>query len=816
MHTKLAAPAARDKDAGAIFWAAMGGLFFLSGISGLIYEVVWIRMLTRVLGNTTSATSIVLSAYMGGLGLGSLLIGRYADRVRRPLRLYAFLELGIGVAALLSLGLSDRLLPLYRLLYEWGGESRAWSRGAAMVTALVSLLPPTILMGATLPVLCVFGGDRPRFARNVGTLYALNCFGAVTGVLLAGFVLIGEFGESGAMALGVGLSLAVAFGAAALSRAAERPARDAPSRADGAGIDDRRSDPEIVPAGRPVAGDPASVRRVVLVTATASGFIALASQVIWGRMLLLYLGTSIYAFSAMLAVILAGMGVGGLIGGRVVGGRTDPLRLLANLQVYVGLFTLISLHLYSRGSTVKPDLSSGADLPVMAVAPVILLGPLGILWGLIFPVAVQCYTRNATARGRGVAVLYAGNTLGCIAGAAAGGFILIPWLGVSGGATTLAVASLLLALMIFLAQPGGRRPGSWAAKWVLITVFIVLLVAARDPYRLLLMRHMERAFPGGVTVYRYEESPGGTTTAFRAANDPGQRQLWIDGVGMTVLVSPTKLMAHLPLWLADDPREILVICFGMGTTVRSASRHQGLDIWAVELVPAVFQSVGLFHADGPDLLRQPNIHPVVDDGRNFLLLHPKQFDVITVDPAPPLYSAGAVNLYSREFFRLCRDRLRPGGVMCLWVPEANAPEVRAILRTFIEVFDEATIWNSPLREVLGGCYLIGARRPIREIAERVRRGFRDPAVAADLAEWDHSCDQPEKILDLFLGEGRDLAPLLADAPVITDDRPYTEFPLWRALLGRGDYYSPLNGERLRRQLMDRSRARPGTPPRGPE
>lgn len=815
MITNLPAGAGKRKEGGRTFTVVLGGLFLISGVSGLTYEVVWVRMLTRLLGNTASATSIVLSVFMAGLGLGSLSIGRFTDRLRRPLLCYGLLELGIGGTAVLSLGLPNRLLPFYRGLYGWLGESRASLGAVEIAIAFLALLVPTALMGATFPALCSFGSRRcARFTHYVGALYALNAFGAVSGVLLAGFVTIGAVGETRTVMLGVALNSLVGFGALTLSRVSEGPIHeDAKPHRGAATIAPRQGQSLATPAGNRIVPDHgAVVRRLLLLTTATSGFIALGSQVVWGRMLVLYQGTSIYAFSAMLAVILGGMGIGSLAGGNLAGKRSDPLRLLARLQMGVGFGTAFSLSLFGLGDAMKPDLASGQHLAGMAVAPVLFLGPLGLLWGVIFPVTAHCYVRGQGQGGRSISELYAWNTFGCIAGAAVTGFLLIPTLGVSASVRVLAGSSMLLGLIILLVHPDGLRRTSWAAEGYFLVSWGLLLVSAGDPYRQLLSQQMERRFSGPVTLDRYEETAAGTVAAFGRTDDLRWRQLWIDGEGMTVLVSVTKLMAHLPLWLADDPKDILVICFGMGTTVRSASRHEGLEIWAVDRIPTVFDCFALFHPDDSSLLQRPNIHTIVDDGRNLLLLNLRQYDVITVDPAPPLYSAGTVSLYSREFFQLCSDRLRPHGVMCLWVPEGSASEVKAIMRTFFDVFHEATVWNSPLRESVGGCYLIGACRPIQGVAERIRRGFRDRAVVADLKEWGSECDRPEKVLDLFVADRRRLASRLDDVPVITDDHPYTEFPFWRALSQTVDYSKRLSGESLRRQLATASENLPTLPP----
>jgi len=780
-------------------------MFFLSGLTGLLYEVTWLRMLNRLLGSTVYASSTVLAAFMGGLAAGSFLAGRFVDQVRRPLVLYALLELGIGATALLSLRSTDWLLPIYRILHGWSGDSQVLLTGARSVTALLLLLLPTALMGATLPTLCVLAGSRERyFAQHVSVLYAMNTLGAVVGVLLAGFVLIGGIGESGTIAFGVVLNVAIVLGAFRLGRSPRQSDINGPVDAS---EEFRRLSLSTAPhhdEGRVSTGYSARIRWVVLWSVSACGFLALACEVVWGRMLLLYQGTSVYAFSAMLAVVLGAMGIGSLVGGRVVESCRDPLRLLAHLQLAVGISGLASLHFFDSGDIVKPNLSTGQNLYVMGIAPVVLLGPMGFLWGMSFPVAVRSYIASASGldRGRSVAELYSWNTLGGILGASMGGFVLVPWLGVSGSATMLASASLFLGFALLLNGPGQIRQETKVVFGCLVTSCALLVATVGDPYSRLLRRWIDRAFPLDLVVYNQTEGPSGFTTAFGVKNgDRRSRQLWIDGEGMTILITVTKLMAHLPVWLADDPKEILVVCFGMGTTVRSATRHKGLEVWAVELVPSVIQSFGYFHPEGPALLKRPDVHTVVDDGRNFLLMDEKKYAVITVDPAPPLYSAGAVNLYSREFFQICKERLRPHGIMCMWVPEANASETKAILRTFVEVFEHMSLWESPPRHLgSGGFYLIGSNHPLWNIKEKIHDGFRNQDVRADLEEWGNECDQPEKVLDLYVTDGERLRTFLAKSPVITDDRPFTEFPLWRAITRAGEYQRLLNGPRLRSEL----------------
>lgn len=771
-------------------------LFFLSGISGLMYEVVWVRMLGRLLGSTVYATSTVLAVFMGGLALGSFLIGRFVDRSRRPLRLYALLELAIGVSALASLAWPELMLPLYQAIYDASGGSRAWLTAGQVLITMPVLLVPTTLMGATLPVLCAHGArQHADFARCAGSLYGINTLGAVLGVLASGFVLLGEVGETFTLLCGVVLNLVVAaaawgFGARALApvAAASGPQEE-----------------------QPEDGYPARVCRAVVVLFAVSGFVALASEVIWSRMLLLYQGTSIYAFSAMLAVVLAGMGLGSFAGGSLMHWCHDPLLLLARLQLGIGLAQVAALHLYARQQ---------ADLVWPAV---VLLGPLGLLWGLTFPAATACYARTRAQAGRRVGELYAWNTVGCIAGSLAAGFVLLPLLGSSPSLRALAVLSLLGGLALLAVHPQGIRLPARLSEALLAAAGVVLLATAGDPYFTVLERKMRdfysdlleaktsdpyarllgRSTPvryaGALTIYRHVEEAAGTTTAFGADPfDPRARQLWINGCGMTSMSTVTKLMAHLPIALADDPRDVLVVCFGMGTTVRSASRHEGLQIHAVEMVPAVVECFGYYHADGPEILQRDKVHVAIDDGRNYLQMRPQQYDVITIDPAPPLHSAGTVNLYSWEFFQLCRQRLRPAGVVCLWIPPVSYSEVKMLLRTYLDVFPFVSAWSGT--KAHPGFLLMGSHRPLQGVPEKIRQLYRKPAVVADLTEWDQDHDQPEKLLALHVTEGPGLVPLIAGARIVTDDCPYTEFPLWRSRVRDGEYYQVIDPDAYRESL----------------
>ena len=791
------------------------GLFFLSGISGLMYEVVWVRMLTRILGSTIFATSTVLAVFMAGLALGSFLIGRWADRFKNPLLWYAGLEIGIAVSAFLSFSLPNRLLPLYRMIYEWSDGSRAVLTLGQIAIATLVLLLPTALMGATLPTLCAFGGRRVKnFGRCVGTLYAVNTLGSVVGVLSAGFFFIGMIGESWTIVLGAVLNGLVSLAACLLALKFTASPEDLAV-----------SEPEGRFAESPSRGSSVPqhnlyskrVKHLVLFVFAVSGFVALANEVIWGRMLILYQGTSIYAFSSMLAVVLAGIGLGSLGMGHFVDRLRDPLRQLARVQLAIAVAALAGLHLFEWfGVFPATNLGTGSNLSQLLVAPMLMLGPLALLWGMTFPLSVRCYSSSLGSAGRDISELYAWNTVGSILGALAGGFCFMAYWGATASGTGLAVVSALAGVLLLSARPGSLRRSLPVIEGGLLCAGGLLFLTVGTPYFTVIEKRRAPVFRGQSNLYEHIEEAAGTITVFGVSSPTvydRDKQLWVNGVGMTVLCTETKLMAHLPICLAENPRDVLVICLGMGTTIRSASRYQELNIQAVELLPGVIRCMQYFHADALEVLESPNVKAVVDDGRNYLLMRSQEYDVITVDPAPPLYSAGAVNLYTKEFFQLAKKRLRSGGIFCLWVPPDEKTEVSMIMRTFLEVFEHTSVWTGPKYK---GLYLLGSRNPIENVEEKIRRFFGESRVVGDLppgvkdlVEWDRLCDGPEKLINLHVADGDELRELFAGAPIVTDDHPYTEFPLLRVLQERNP--SVLDGDALR-LMLKKSQAAPTAEP----
>jgi spermidine synthase len=741
--------------------------FFFSGASGLIYQIVWVRMLTRYLGATTHATATVLVVFMMGLSIGSYLGGRRADRVKQPLLTYVFLEFAIGAAALLaSFTIIRGLSGYYIQVHHWLGDSPAALLAVRVAFVVPCLLLPTMLMGATLPFMVAFVTRLGQgFQTGLGKLYGINTYGAVAGVLFAAFVLIGELGETASLLTAAALNGAAVVLGIMLWRTQAAPVTEKAPTAE------RDQDAQPYPA---------FLRRMAFATLFVSGLTALAYEILWSRLLVLILKTSIYAFSTMLATFLLGIAWGSAYAARSQRARRAPVVTIALLEMFIGLWTIVGLWLLPFFYTMQAgSVAFRWQLAVDGIACVAIIFPIAFCFGLQFPVAVRCCMSLSAVPGQTTGQAYTVNTIGTIVGSVMAGFLLIPLLGTAHTMLLLASLNLVLGCALFLAAPPTERP-RWglAGAGVVAVIFVGMLPTTGDPYRTIMGQFVGSLWRGNGRILDYLEGAEATTIP-AGASDPRERVLFINGTNMTLLVTETKLITHLPYALTKEPKRLLVICAGMGTTMRSASLYPELEMDVVDIVPEVFRCFGYFHEDIDRVLDHPaGLRLHADDGRNFLLTHPDQYDLITVDPAPPLHSAGTVNLYTREFFDLCKGRLTHGGAFCLWVPPAPESETIMIMKSFHEVFPEGSLWGGL---EYSGFFLVGGHRSFGQTPDQLSAVVDRLSTIDDLGEWSRTYRDPKKLRELYLTDGAGLGRLVAQARAVTDDNPYTEFPLWRQL-----------------------------------
>lgn len=735
-------------------------IFALSGAAGLIYQVTWARWLGLVFGNTTLSVTIVLGCFMLGLALGSRLAGRFLSRMDDPLACYAAMELGIGAFALACPWITRFADRLFTLAIT---STSLTAYGILMRTVISAgvLLLPTTLMGTTFPLLADLFHREPAQTRHwrTGLLYAANTLGAALGIAAAGFVLIELFGVLTTTRLAAAMNLLAAWLAYRLS-GSSKPAQDKP----------------VMSA--PARPNPSG--RLALAVIAWSGALALASEVLWTRTLETIVGNSSYAFSAIVVLYLCGIAAGSWLMSMRLHRLKDHSAWLAATLLGMGLWTAAATGLFGAiasslagygGKMVPLSTIFGHYLEVIS-----LLAPLALLSGACFPLATRLMEPGPKdASGASAARVYGWNTLGSVAGSLAAGFLIAPhWdyvnsLELLAALYGLGAAGAFAVLAVFRRQARqGRRP---AAGLALAAAAVALLCFAKASDKSRYAASFEAKHPPYRMVF-HKAGLQGVTSVAKDMADPRKDILFVNGAGMTVKATDTKMMAHLPMLLHPDPQDTLVICLGMGTTYRSALSHGG-KVTVVELVQEVVEAFDRFHADAPKLKSDPRGRMVVNDGRNFLKLTRESFDVITVDPPPPIDAAGVNNLYSKEFLELAQARLKPGGIMAHWIPYPGTMSgvdddetADMLLATFAQVFPYVYVHSSGAGL---GIHVLGSRQPIPISQPAIEKRLSNKAVARDMNEWD-------RVPRGFLSTGW-ITPLPRHLAMrgTTDDKPLLEF-----------------------------------------
>jgi spermidine synthase len=711
-------------------------LFVLSGFCSLVYQIVWLRLAFAHFGIVTPVLSLVLSVFMLGLGAGSLLGGRWASTLSRrlgvsPAVLYGAAELVIGLGAVMVPAGFD--LGEMLLLRVGAAGSVTYLLLSAIAIGVV-ILPWSIMMGATFPLMMAFVRSQNRIQmQSFSFLYLANVMGAMLGALLSAVVLIELLGFRRTSLVAAALNACIAAASFTLSRVRQTyvafPATLAP----------------VAPEARPTRW-----RELVLFT---TGFCSLAMEVVWTRGFTIILLTTIYAFAAILATYLGATWVGSA----VYRLSLRYARVLANEK-------LLAL---SAACALLPLVLD--DPRVQSNWMVVLAGivPLCATLGYLTPKLVDEYSGgDPRLAGR----CYAINILGSILGPLFAGYVLVVVVGVR-----LALAILALPLCMLAAVAGWRTVPTLAQAARLLPIAVLLGYA--------------------VTISRsYEEWVGGSrprevhrdyaATAIAYGNDMG-RQLVVNGIKITGLTPTTKMMAHLPLALQGHAHDGLVICFGMGTTFRSMVSW-GINTTVVDLTRAVVDSFGFFHKDANAVLASPNAHVVIDDGRRFLQRTDQMFDVITIDPPPPVEAAGSSLLYSTDFYEVAKRHLRPDGILQQWIPEKlnQTQTSEAIARSLMLSFPYVVAFPS----FYGGwgTHFLVSLQPIPKLTadEFVARMPR--AAQLDLREWDPA--NTSKEMATMISAHRvlisEVAPAVPASPAITDDRPFNEYFLLRRWLSR--------------------------------
>lgn len=742
-------------------------LFVVSGLCALVYEVVWFQLLQNVVGSTAVSLGVVLATFMGGMCLGSLALPRLVSPRRHPLRVYAAIELGIGIIGVLTLVFVPFVGRLYTALV---GPTLGGVLMRGLVCA-ICLLPPTMLMGATLPAVARWIQATPRGVSWMGLLYGANTVGAVFGGVLAGFYLLRAYDIATATMVAASLNLAIALVAWFVAR------RFAAGRT----FDVPQADGRVTVPGA----------WVVYVAIALSGASALGAEVVWTRLLSLLFGGTVYTFAMILAVFLTGLGAGSAAGSWVARRTRRPrlafgwTQLLQTLGVaWAALMIADVLPYWPVNPALSPSPWFSMHLDLTRAMWVVL--PAAMLWGASFPLAVASVARPDCDSGRLVGRVYAANTVGAIVGSLAFSLVLIPRLGTRASHQiligTMAVSALLLFVSLAAAQPTAAPTRSRARLWASLSAatagIAAIVIAARVseiPGLLIAYGRYAVTWLDQVDILYTGEGMNASIAVSRVAGT-GARQFHVAGkVEASSLPQDMRLqrmLGHLPALLHPNPRSALVVGFGAGVTAGSVIVHPGLRRLVIcENEPLIPRVMGKwFRDENHDVLHDPRVRVVYDDARNFVLTTNERFDIITSDPIHP-WVKGAASLYTREYFETLRAHLKPGGIVSQWVPlyESNLDAVKSEIATFFEVFPNGTVWANTMNAQGYDLVLIGTLDSTRIDID---------ALEARLARPDHEAVTRSlravgfyTLLDMlatYSGEAGGLRPWLADAEVNRD------------------------------------------------
>jgi spermidine synthase len=744
--------------------------FFISGATGLIYEVVWTRLLTLVMGNTHYSIATVLTTFMGGLALGSYVGGRVIDRYFNPLALYAVLEAAIGMYCLAIPSLIDWAFPLFKSIYLNADSSYAAASFYRFLVCAIILIIPTSFMGATLPVLSKFVSKKSEFVgRDVGTLYAINTFGAVFGAATSAFVFMRLLGLNAT----IGLAAAFNIGIAAVIFFIFRPPLI-------------RSQENVQISKATESGPIPWKEGFIFLGFGISGFCALVYQLTWNRILSLLLGSSVYAFSLILAIFILGLALGTVFFARWMTRFKDLVKVFGLLQIGIGLSALIALPFFGEIPFVNRWVYQNWDIDFTVVQGAnfliifsLLFAPTFFMGGQ-FPVVVNLLTRGISNLGRDVGRVYASNTVGTILGSFVGGFIMVPVVGIQNSVLTAVLINILLAAALLLFAPslhprlkyygvpllviicvwGGRSVDAWDKAVISSGSFM--------PYRI---KDLHEAEKKANKILSYQEGTHTTVTTELAVS--GNIFLRVNGktdASLALDMRTQLLSGYLPMFFKENPQSALVIGQGSGITLGAVEQFPVKEIDLVEISPAVIEGSRYFGPFNHHALDDERLTVILEDGRNHVALSDKKYDVIISEPSNPWIS-GVGALFTIDFFHLLKERLSADGVACIWVHTNMSPDsFKSITRSFSEVFPYVTMWES----IVGDDYLlIGSSREYGLPYEEVEKFLTQETIGHDLKRI--GIQSVRDLLSLMIMDRDPIIQFSGDAPIHTDDNSLLEF-----------------------------------------
>jgi len=744
-----------------------------------VYEVIWSRLLHIILGSTTYAVSLVLTAFMAGLAIGSFYSGRLIDRRTEILKIYAYIEVGIALLALLSPVLLNALNPLYVWLHERMLNSLQFLNLIRFILSFAVLAVPAALIGATLPVLSkFFVRKRSELGTDIGGLYGFNTLGATVGCFITGFFLIEAIGVRRTIFLAATINLTIAA-VVFLLRKRFASAWAAPNKGRVADVTLRE------PQMKKQFTLTGSLPRLVILAFALSGFVSLGYEVLWTRAISFFAGNTSYAFSTMLTTFLLGLAFGSIAVSRFCDKMRNLLTGFGIAEILIGFCGIASIALFARLFRLLEPTAYGESgaTPVwmkFTFSFLVMLLPT-LLMGAIFPIVSKLYTRGLDRLGRSIGDIYSINTVGGIIGSLVAPFILIPAVGIQKGILLLAVLNLAIGIILIAYNPKTAQTRKYA--YIVSTVlFAMVLIVAIPVGENTYSSAGSPIMPSGSSIY-YEE--GVATTVEILEDSHGNRHLILDGgvnASTTSIGVGTRvhmLMAQLPLLLHENPRSILLIALGSGMTAGATLAFESLEVIdCAEISEDVVRATSYFSGWNHNIVNSPRFNLYIEDGRNFVLTATRKYDVISTGIVHPKHNTGNASLYSEDYYRICRSKLNEGGVICQWAPlyGLTMTEFKMILRTFHKVFPHTSLWFAQSFGSLGNsnALLIGSQDGSTIDYSRLERNFQQARVTSDMES--EGINEIPELLDCFVMGRKVLAEFVSgEIDVTTDDRPLLEF-----------------------------------------
>jgi spermidine synthase len=747
-------------------------LFAASGCSALIYEIVWYQMLELAIGSTAVSLGFLLATFMGGLCLGSLALPRLRLAGRHPLHVYAALEGGIGLLAILVM----LALPLIDRVYVAGAEHGLPGMLLRGFISTLCLLPPTLLMGASLPAMVRWIEASPRGISRWGLLYGANTAGAVFGCLLAGFYLLRVYSMATATLAAAAINFLVAGASLWLaSRAEAESTAESPA-------------PVSSPAAALPGAPPVSGRWTIYVAIALSGACALGAEVVWTRLMAMLLGSTVYVFSIILAVFLIGIALGSGAGSMLLGAGTASGAGPQRARLALGWCQLLlTLAIAWTAYMIADSLPYWPINPFLAASPWYIFQldlarclwtilPAALLWGASFPLALAAAAAPGEDSGRLVGGVYAANTFGAIVGALGISLALVPWIGTQNCQRVLLIAAAVSALVVLLPYARERRSMTLAATLAGGMAMAVFLAHGVDAVPGELIAYGRRApmYTGRANIL-YTIEGRNSSVAISRWND-GATEIDVNGhVEATSEPFDMKLqrmVGHLPGLLHPHPRSVLGIGFGAGVSAGTFTRYPTIEhITVCEIEPVIPPtSTRYFAREDYDVLHNPRTRIVYDDARHYLLTTTDTFDIIASDPLD-VFVKGTAALYSQEYFEAVKRHLRPGGIFTLYVPlyETDMPTIKSELATFFAAFPAGTIWANTIDGRGYDMVFMGQAGPFHVDLDELDRRFGQPDYAPVVESLrEIGVDSPVRLLADYAGRKSDLDPWLAGAALNHD------------------------------------------------